>query len=280
MRRSRGFKRIFVPEVDASEAALVPGIEVVAVPNLGDVVAALNGLAPLRVVVPGMKTGGESSTTSRSTSTLSSLPPITDFQEIKGQETAKRALEVAAAGGHNLLMTGSPGAGKTMLARALPGILPSLTLEEALDVTRIYSVADLLPPETPLIQHRPFRAPHHTVSHAGMIGGGKIPRPGEVSLSHRGVLFLDELPEFDGRTLEVLAPAVGGQMGHHLAGQRHPDLPGRVHADCGAKPVQMRLVWRFDQAVHVLVGAGGRCIRRRSAGRCWTGSTCTWRWRG
>jgi len=198
--RSRGFKRIFVPEVDANEAALVPGIEVVAVPNLADVVAALNEMAPLRVVRPDAAPALDSS----NHAAAAFGAPIVDFQEIKGQETAKRALEVAAAGGHNLLMTGSPGAGKTMLARALPGIMPALTLEEALDVTRIYSVADLLPPETPLLQHRPFRAPHHTVSHAGMVGGGKIPRPGEVSLSHRGVLFLDELPEFDGRTLEVL----------------------------------------------------------------------------
>jgi magnesium chelatase family protein len=127
-----------------------------------------------------------------------------DFREVKGQEHVKRALEVAAAGGHNVLMAGPPGAGKTLLARALPSILPAMTIDEALDVTRIYSVADLLPSDTPLIESRPFRAPHHTISHAGLVGGGNWPRPGEISLAHRGVLFLDELPEFGMRVLEVL----------------------------------------------------------------------------
>jgi len=121
-----------------------------------------------------------------------------------GQEHVKRALEVAAAGGHNVLMIGPPGAGKTLLARSLPAILPSLSIEEALDVTRVYSISDLLPSETPLINIRPFRAPHHTISHAGLVGGGNWPHPGEVSLAHRGVLFLDELPEFGKHVLEVL----------------------------------------------------------------------------
>jgi magnesium chelatase family protein len=128
----------------------------------------------------------------------------TALEEIRGQEHAKRALEVAAAGGHNVLLIGPPGAGKTLLARAFPSILPRLSLEEALDITRIYSVADQLPPDVPLIKHRPFRAPHHTISHAGLVGGGNWPRPGEISLAHRGVLFLDEFPEFGQRVLEVL----------------------------------------------------------------------------
>jgi magnesium chelatase family protein len=128
----------------------------------------------------------------------------TDFREVKGQEHVKRALEVAAAGGHNVLMVGPPGAGKTLLARALPAILPVMTLEESLDVTRIYSVADMLPPEIPLIRTRPFRSPHHTISHAGLVGGGNWPHPGEISLAHRGVLFLDELPEFGKRVLDVM----------------------------------------------------------------------------
>ncbi len=194
--QSQGFRRIIVPQTDAGEAALVPGIEVIGVQSLAELVAGLNDQRLLHPAQP--------MTLTLPSLTESAAFPITDFAEIKGQEVAKRALEVAAAGGHNVLMIGSPGAGKTLLARALPSILPELTLEEALDVTRIYSVADLLPPNTPLIQARPFRAPHHTISHAGMIGGGKFPRPGEVSLAHRGVLFLDELPEFDARTLEVL----------------------------------------------------------------------------
>ena len=133
-------------------------------------------------------------------------PPLlsTDFREVKGQEHVKRALEVAAAGGHNVLMVGPPGAGKTLLARAMPGILPGMTVDEALDVTRIYSVADALPPGAPMLRTRPFRAPHHTISHAGLVGGGNWPHPGEISLAHRGVLFLDELPEFGARVLEVM----------------------------------------------------------------------------
>jgi len=194
--REQGFSRIFVPASDAGEASLISGIEVIAVESLGQLIGGLSGSFPLKVVKPSLPAH-------MSQPSLAAVP-VTDFAEIKGQEVAKRALEVAAAGGHNVLMSGSPGAGKTLLARALPGILPELTLEEALDITRIYSVADMLPPDTPLIQQRPFRAPHHTISHAGMIGGGKFPRPGEVSLAHRGVLFLDELPEFDARTLEVL----------------------------------------------------------------------------
>jgi magnesium chelatase family protein len=121
-------------------------------------------------------------------------------------------LEVAAAGQHNLLMSGPPGAGKTLLARSFPSILPNLTLEEALEITRIYSVNDMLPSDSPLIRHRPFRAPHHTISHAGLVGGGRWPHPGEISLAHRGVLFLDELPEFDTRSLEVLRQPVDNDL--------------------------------------------------------------------
>jgi magnesium chelatase family protein len=191
--REKGFRRLFVPDVDAAEAALMPGLEVYPVPSLAALVEHFRGydsLSPYHVE-------GEEVI-------APPFVPATDFQEIKGQEHVKRALEVAAAGGHNVLMVGPPGAGKTLLARALPGILPEMTIEESLDVTRIYSVADLLPPGTPLIRHRPFRAPHHTTSNAGLVGGGNIPHPGEISLAHRGVLFLDELPEFGTRTLEAL----------------------------------------------------------------------------
>jgi magnesium chelatase family protein len=189
--RREGFKRLVVPEADAAEAALIPGLEVIPVPSLAGLYRHLSEIQPIKPAPP-------------VTADKTALQVLTDFAEIKGQEHAKRALEVAAAGGHNVLMTGSPGAGKTLLARALPGILPELSFDEALDVTRIYSVADQLPPGTPLIQSRPFRAPHHTISHAGLVGGGNIPHPGEISLAHRGVLFLDELPEFGTRVLEVL----------------------------------------------------------------------------
>jgi magnesium chelatase family protein len=189
--RQEGFQRIFTPPGDAAEAALIPDLEVYPVESLAVLVAHLSGQAPIRPQPP---------------VTAEEVEVIvqTDFSEIKGQEHVKRALEVAAAGGHNVMMTGPPGAGKTLLARALPSILPRMSIDEALDVTRIYSVADQLPSDVPLIRSRPFRSPHHTISHAGLVGGGNWPHPGEISLAHRGVLFLDELPEFGMRVLEVL----------------------------------------------------------------------------
>ena len=187
-----GYKSVFVPQVDAPEAALIEGIDVYPVETLSRLAAHLRDYNPIEPY--------------RATFDLEADPPAyaADFSDIKGQEHVKRALEVAASGGHNAIMTGPPGSGKTLLARSMPSILPRLTLSEALDVTRIYSVADMLPSDTPLIRTRPFRAPHHTISHAGLVGGGQWPRPGEISLAHRGVLFLDEMPEFSQRVLEVL----------------------------------------------------------------------------
>ena len=189
--RQEGYKRIFVPRADAAEAALIPGMEVIAVDSLAQLFHHLCGDEPVSPYPAVAVNDVDAEVT-------------TDFGEIKGQEHVKRAFEVAAAGAHNLLMVGPPGSGKTLLARALPAILPRMSIDEALDVTRIYSVADLLPPEIPLIRSRPFRSPHHTISFAGLVGGGNNPHPGEISLAHRGVLFLDELPEFGPRVLEVL----------------------------------------------------------------------------
>jgi magnesium chelatase family protein len=189
--RREGFERIYVPEVDAAEAALIEGVEVFPVDHLTHLVNHLRGVVP----IPPRPHRTDAAP----------LPGFSvDLADVKGQEHVKRAMEVAAAGGHNMLMIGPPGSGKTLMARTLPSILPPLSQEAALDVTRIYSVADLLTPETPLIRQPPFRAPHHTISYAGLIGGGRWPRPGEISLAHRGVLFLDELPEFGGKMLEML----------------------------------------------------------------------------
>ena len=191
--QASGLHRAFVPRDDAREAALVAGIEVLPIGSLADLLAHLGGGPTIAPYCPGDHNLLEEAPTEG-----------VDLAHVKGQEQVKRALEVAAAGSHNVIMAGPPGSGKTLLARALPTILPRLSFPEALEVTKIYSVGGLLPSGTPLVRARPFRAPHHTVSHAGLVGGGRWPRPGEISLAHRGVLFLDELPEFDSRALEVL----------------------------------------------------------------------------
>ncbi|RJQ82738.1 MAG: ATP-binding protein [Desulfobacteraceae bacterium] len=192
--RQAGYRSVVVPHGNRKEAAVVSDIDVYGAQSLSEVVELLRGNIALAAEQP-----------------IDFLhlferqdPAQEDFAEVKGQEHAKRALEIAAAGGHNLLMVGPPGAGKTMLARRLPSILPPLTFEEAIETTQVYSVMGMLAHDQALIMRRTFRAPHHTISDAGLIGGGVVPRPGEVSLAHNGVLFLDELPEYKRHVLEVL----------------------------------------------------------------------------